>query len=134
MALVVRTAGSSGGRCLCPHPGPVPLPPAEEGDPLWVSWDRAGREAGLDWGREAGGGETVRRLAQEERVPRIRTRTSIWGVNGRQKAAAQEALSRHWRRGLAGVGVGMVLASTAGGSGGGSTSLCPALTSSLFPP
>ena len=31
-------------------------------------------------------------------------------------------------------GVGMALASTAGGSGGGSTSLCPALTSSLFPP
>lgn len=76
----------------------------------------------------------MRRLAQEDRVPRIRMRTSIWGVNRRQKAAAQEALSRHWRRGLAGLGVGMALASTAGGSGGGSTSLCPALTSSLFPP
>ena len=119
MALVVCTAGSSGGRRLCPHPGPVPLPPAEEGDPLRVSWDHVGWEADLDWGREAGGGETVRRLAQEERVPRVRMRTSVWGVNGRQKAA--EAPSRHWRRGPAGLGVGMALASTARGGAGAST-------------
>lgn len=56
----------------------------------------------------------MRRLVQEETLPRIRMRARLWGVNGRQKAI-QDVLSKHWRRGQAGLGVGMAFAFTVGG-------------------
>lgn len=58
----------------------------------------------------------MERLVQEERLPRTEIRARVWGMNGRKKVAAvQDTLSKRWRRGKAGLGIGTVLAFTASG-------------------
>lgn len=56
----------------------------------------------------------MRRLVQEERSPSIGMGARVWGMNGRQKAAVQDTLSKRWSRQQAGLGNRMVLAFTAG--------------------
>lgn len=60
----------------------------------------------------------MERLVQEERLPRTGIRARVWGRNGRKKVAVQNMLSKRWRRGKAGLGIGMVLAFTASGRRG----------------
>lgn len=86
----------------------------------------------MDWdGEEAGDRETMRRLVQEESLPRIGMRARVRGMNGRRKA--WDMLSEHGRSEQAGLGVGMVLTFTDGGKSV-STWFSPALTSSPLPP
>lgn len=100
MALVVCTAGSSCGRWLCLHLGPVPRPPTEEGDPLWVSWNHVSRKANVDWKGEAGVREAMRRLVQAERLPRNGMRTRTEGGNPRQTQQTREKRAgRAWGQG-----------------------------------
>lgn len=95
------------------------LGPCGSGSPAWFR------------SREAGGGETVRRLAQEEST---KNQSENKHLGSEWKAEAwRQRLSRHWRRGLAGLGVGMVLLPLLVEVEGFHV-LCPALTSSLFPP
>lgn len=57
------------------------------------------RKANVDWNREAGVGETMRRLVQDERLARIgmRTRREAEGSNPRQaQQTMEERAGRAW--------------------------------------
>lgn len=60
----------------------------------------------------------MERLVQEERLLRTGIRARVWGMNGRKKVVVQNMLSKSWRRGKAGLEIGMVLAFTACGRRG----------------
>lgn len=58
-----------------------------------MSWNYVSREASVPWDGEAGVRETVRRLVWDKRLPRIRMRSRVWVMNGRQSLEVQDMIS-----------------------------------------